>query len=382
MKTENDNKNLNVPNLRFPEFDGEYLDTTLSELASIVGGGTPDTTVPKYWNGEIQWFTPSEIGKHKYVLHSERTISKDGLNNSSAKLLPKNTILLSTRATIGEASIAKAECCTNQGFQSLIANSKRSDNEYLYYLVATLKKELIRRSCGSTFLEISANEVRRIKAKIPSLLEQQKISSFLSLLDKRIDTQIKIIEDLKKLKSAIRSKLYLQIENTCESNIEIRDMLNYEQPSEYIVKSTEYSDQYKTPVLTANKAFILGYTDEEFGVYDKGECIILDDFTMDVKYVSFPFKVKSSAIKILTPKTDVDLYFIYEYIQYLGLVADEHKRHYISEIEPISIAYISFNEQCKISNTLRSIDKQIENANSILFLCNKQKQYLLSQMFI
>ena len=89
-------------------------------------------------------------------------------------------------------------------------------------------------------------------------------------------------------------------------------MLNYEQPSEYIVKSTEYSSEYKIPVLTANKAFILGYTDEEFGIYRKGECIILDDFTMDVKYVSFPFKVKSSAIKILTPKSGVDLYFMFE----------------------------------------------------------------------
>ena len=347
-----------------------------------MGGGTPDTTVQEYWNGGIQWFTPSEIGKNKYTDKSERTITQDGLNNSSAKVLPINTILLSTRATIGESSIAKTECCTNQGFQSLIANEEITCYEYLYYLVATLKKELIRKSCGSTFLEISANEVRKIKTFIPSLEEQRKVASLLALLDERIATQIKIIEDLKKLKSAIRAKLFSQIETSCESNIEIRDMLNYEQPSEYIVQSTEYSDEYETPVLTANKAFILGYTDEKFGIYDKGECIILDDFTMDVKYVSFPFKVKSSAIKILTPKPGVDLYFMYEYIQYMGLVSEEHKRHYISEIEPISIAHISFNEQCAISNILRSIDHRIEVSNLELSLYNKQKQYLLSQMFI
>ena len=253
---------------------------------------------------------------------------------------------------------------------------------FAYQLNGKRKIDIAKVAEGVSVVHLYGEHLKRVKVAYPSLREQQKISSFLSLLDERISTQIKIIEDLKKLKSAIRAKLYLQIENTCESNIEIRDMLNYEQPSKYIVKSTEYSDQYKTPVLTANKAFILGYTDEEFGIYDKGECIILDDFTMDVKFVSFPFKVKSSAIKILTPKADVDLYFIYEYIQYLDLVAEEHKRHYISEIEPISIAYISFDEQCKISNALRFIDKQIENANSILLLCNKQKQYLLSQMFI
>ena len=174
MATENNNKNLNVPNLRFPEFHKPYSSTTISKLATIVGGGTPDTTVPDYWNGGIQWFTPSEIGKNKYTNKSERTISQEGLNNSSAKLLPINTILLSTRATIGESSIAKAECCTNQGFQSLIANEEIVCYEYLYYLVATLKKELIRKSCGSTFLEISANEVRKIKTFVPSLEEDRK----------------------------------------------------------------------------------------------------------------------------------------------------------------------------------------------------------------
>jgi len=159
-------------------------------------------------------------------------------------------------------------------------------------------------------------------------------------------------------------------------------MLQYEQPSKYLVTSTEYSDSYATPVLTANKAFILGYTDEEFGIYSKGECVIFDDFTMDVKYVNFPFKVKSSAIKILTSNSGNDLYFVYEYLQNLGLVSEEHKRHYISEIEPMIVACPTFEEQQNISNLLRSFDRKIEYANRELTLYNKQKQYLLSQMFI
>jgi len=252
-----------------------------------------------------------------------------------------------------------------------------------YAFSARAFREQIRRLAqGTKIYSISSGNFSECYIGIPTKAEQNKIASLLLAVDQRIATQIKIIEDLKKLKSAIRAKLFSQIETSCESNIEIRDMLNYEQPSEYIVQSTEYSDEYETPVLTANKAFILGYTDEKFGIYDKGECIILDDFTMDVKYVSFPFKVKSSAIKILTPKPGVDLYFMYEYIQYMGLVSEEHKRHYISEIEPISIAHISFNEQCAISNILRSIDNRIEVSNLELSLYNKQKQYLLSQMFI
>ena len=159
-------------------------------------------------------------------------------------------------------------------------------------------------------------------------------------------------------------------------------MLDYEQPSEYLVNSTEYSDNYQTPVLTANKAFILGYTDETYGIYGKGDCIILDDFTMDVKYVTFPFKVKSSAIKILIAKQHVDLYFMYEYLLYLGLVSEEHKRHYISEIEPMNIVSPPLETQKHIALTLQTISRKIENATSFYGLLSKQKQYLLNQLFI
>ena len=183
-------------------------------------------------------------------------------------------------------------------------------------------------------------------------------------------------------KSAIRAKVFKQLESSCEFWSEIGNMLQYEQPSKYLVASTEYSDSYATPVLTANKAFILGYTDEEFGIYSKGECVIFDDFTMDVKFVNFPFKVKSSAIKILTANSGYDLYFVYEYLQNLGLVSEEHKRHYISEIEPMIVACPTFEEQQNISKLLRSFDNKIECANRELTLFNKQKQYLLSQMFI
>ena len=192
--------------MRFPEFSGEWETKSINDLADVIGGGTPDTTVKSYWDGGIQWFTPSEIGKNKFVDASLRTITEDGLNNSSAKLLPPNTILLSSRATIGECSLSLRECATNQGFQSLV--SKKCNVDFLYYLIQTKKKDLIRKSCGSTFLEISANEVRKIQVSVPSDVEQQKIAGLLSLIDKRIATQNKIIEDLKKLKSAIIESVF------------------------------------------------------------------------------------------------------------------------------------------------------------------------------
>ena len=206
MVENKDKKVLNVPHLRFPEFSGEWETKSINDLADVIGGGTPDTTVKSYWDGGIQWFTPSEIGKNKFVDASLRTITEEGLNNSSAKLLPPNTILLSSRATIGECSLSLRECATNQGFQSLV--SKKCNVDFLYYLIQTKKKDLIRKSCGSTFLEISANEVRKIQVSVPSDVEQQKIAGLLSLIDKRIATQNKVIEDLKKLKSAIAERVY------------------------------------------------------------------------------------------------------------------------------------------------------------------------------
>ena len=121
---------FNVPHLRFPEFTEEWETKPINDLAVVIGGGTPDTTVKSYWDGKIQWFTPSEIGKTKYVDSSLRTITEDGLNNSSAKRLPPNTILLSSRATIGECSLSLRECATNQGFQSLV--SKKCNVDFLF----------------------------------------------------------------------------------------------------------------------------------------------------------------------------------------------------------------------------------------------------------
>ena len=205
MANNNENKVLNVPHLRFPEFSGEWVTKSINDLAVVIGGGTPDTTVKSYWDGEIQWFTPSEIGKNKYVDSSLRTITEVGLNNSSAKLLPPNTILLSSRATIGECSLSLRECATNQGFQCLV--SKKCNVDFLYYLIQTKKKDLIRKSCGSTFLEISANEVRKIQVSVPSDVEQQKIAELLSLIDERIATQNKIIEKLQSLIKGLSQQL-------------------------------------------------------------------------------------------------------------------------------------------------------------------------------
>ncbi|NRQ24562.1 restriction endonuclease subunit S [Marinobacterium sp. xm-m-312] len=174
--------------IRFKADDGnefpEWSNAKLSQVADVVGGGTPDTSISDYWDGEIDWFTPTEI-KTKYLGHSARKISEKGLAKSSAKLLPVGTLLLSTRATVGDVGISTAPCTTNQGFQSLVVNDQ-NDHEFVYYWICFNKRELVRRASGSTFLEIGKKELSQIIIQSPSLEEQSKIASFLQSLDSKL----------------------------------------------------------------------------------------------------------------------------------------------------------------------------------------------------
>lgn len=148
----------------------------LGEIVDIVGGGTPSTFVSEYWNGTINWFTPTEIGLNKYTYESQRKLTKEGLSNCSARILPIGTILLTSRAGIGDLSILKSEGFTNQGFQSLISKEGYS-NEYIYYLMLTLKNVLLKNASGSTFLEISPNKIKQIEVAIPDYDEQTRIAT-------------------------------------------------------------------------------------------------------------------------------------------------------------------------------------------------------------
>lgn len=181
----------------------------LGDIAEIIGGGTPSTQVASFWNGSINWFTPTEIGITKYVHKSQRTITPLGLKKSSAKLLPIGTILLTSRASIGDCAILKVVATTNQGFQSLIPLEK-INNEFLYYLILTLKNKLLELASGSTFLEVSPNKIKNLLIPLPPLNEQIAIANVLSDVDRYLYSLDALILKKESVKKALSFELLSQ----------------------------------------------------------------------------------------------------------------------------------------------------------------------------
>ena len=398
MATDNKYKVLNVPNLRFPEFTEEWRKYKVSDVLDF------------YSTNSLSWEQLDYNNEDLYNLHYGLIhvglpilvdIGQNKLPGIKIECKPKNFELCKE----GDVAFADASEDTNdvaKAIEFVNLNNHKTvcglhtihgrDNKNLtvlgykgYAFASPLFHNQIRRIAqGTKIYSISSKNFAECYIGIPSKDEQSKIARLLALIDSRIATQNKIIEDLKKLKVAIRDRELNSIRKHYGLNMQISEILDYEQPSKYIVSETEYLNNKEfTPVLTANKAFILGYTDEPFNIYDKGECIILDDFTLDCKLVNFAFKVKSSAIKILTPKNNIILRYVYEYLNFLNLETTEHKRHYISEIEPMLIAYPDSNESViSFCDLMDKFDKKIENENKYLQSLLSQKNYLLSNMFI
>ena len=367
-------KNLNVPPLRFPEFTDEWTDTTIGSIATVVGGGTPDTTQKDNWDGNILWYTPSEIGKEKYLSDSERRITNIGLKSSGAKLLPKGTILLTSRATIGECSIAAYECSTNQGFQSLIAN-QGVNNEFLFYLVASKRRELLKRACGSTFLEISANEVRKIKVKSPSIDEQNKIASLLALIDERIATQSRIIDKLQSLMSGIAESLTTNTPNTKISDCLVCHSSSLQE------NQIDLSGKYRVYGASG----ICGFTDQPEVTVDSILIVKDGSGVGTVSYADGEYSVIGTS-NYLTAKDGYLLRYLYyclmcfNFTPYKTGMAIPHI--YFKDYGKAKIYCPPIEEQARIATAISKIESKIETEQSILQQYTIQKRHLFQQMFI
>ena len=175
-----------VPKRRFPGFTDAWELRKLGEVADIIGGGTPSTSNSEFWDGDIDWYTPAEIGEQIYVDGSERKITQLGLDKSSATLLPANkTILFTSRAGIGKTAILRSDATTNQGFQSIVVDNN-TEPYFIFSMTDKIKNKAISVASGSTFAEISSRALGQLEFMFPSINEQKAIGTFFSTLDQHI----------------------------------------------------------------------------------------------------------------------------------------------------------------------------------------------------
>ena len=196
-----------VPAIRFAGFTDPWEQRELVDIAEIVGGGTPDTNNSNYWDGDIDWYAPAELGNNIYAESSTRKITQAGFDSCSTKMLPADkTILFTSRAGIGNTAILRHSACTNQGFQSLVIGD--ADVYFVYSMSERIKKWAEEKASGSTFLEISGRQLETMPVNLPSLVEQQAIGSFFSHLDDLITLHQRKYDKLVVFKKSMLEKMF------------------------------------------------------------------------------------------------------------------------------------------------------------------------------
>ena len=271
MANNNDKKVLNVPGLRFPEFTGEWMKCKFGEIATGFDYGMNAAAKP--YDGQNKYIRITDIDEVSSTYNNSSIVSPDGILSENYVVNEGDILLARTGASTGKSYLYRKSDGKLYYAGFLIRANVAEHNPY--FVFSQLHTHRYWRwvsimSARSGQPGINSLEYASFPIFTTTLKEENKISSLLSLIDKRIATQNKIIEDLKKLKSAIRKMIFTSLKNEHTENCEINQLLAYEQPSEYIVTNDEYSaDTTLTPVLTANKGFVLGYTNENFGIYKK-----------------------------------------------------------------------------------------------------------------
>ncbi|EOA5977132.1 restriction endonuclease subunit S [Enterococcus faecalis] len=375
----------------------------LGDCSEILTGGTPKTSISEYWEPKkIPWMSSGEVNKRR-LDKTDNMISEEGLDNSSARWIKKHSVLIALAGqgkTRGTVAVNNINLTTNQSIAAIVPN----DNlhyEFIYQNLTKRYDELRMISSGDgTRGGLNKQIVSDVIILSPSKEEQIRIGAFFKRLDYAITLHQRKSDQLKELKKAYLQVMFVSM-NTKNNKVpklrfanfkgeweqcKLGNILNYEQPTKYIVKTTNYDDKFNIPVLTAGQSFILGYTNELDGVKDvskENPVIIFDDFTTGSHYVDFPFKVKSSAIKLLTVVHERnDFYFVYRILKNIKYSPQGHERHWISKYSVFDINMPRFEEQRKIGNFIKQLDNTITLHQNKLNQLKSLKKSYLQNMFI
>ena len=383
----------NVPPLRFPEFSGEWDSFKLVELGKFIGGGTPSSSNLSFWTGSIPWISSSDIKEDNINnISISRYITEEAIEKSATKYCPAPVILIVSRVGVGKVALSHTSLCTSQDFCNII-EIKCHPVFLSYNLLRTMKRKS-REVQGTSIKGITSDELQKMRVFIPKNKdEQNKISNLLTLLDERIATQNKIIEDLKKLKSAIIDQLYSAIKGKGYSYRQIFEIVNERN------KQLEYSNilsasQEKGMVNREDLNLDIQFERSNINTYKvvrKGDYVIhLRSFQGGYAF-SDKIGVCSPAYTILRPNDLLEFRYLSYYftsqkfIKSLIIVTygiRDGRSINVEEWLDMKTTIPQKEQQRHIVDTIRNIEKKIENEELYASYLSKQKQYLLRQLFI
>ena len=383
MAENKDKKVLNVPNLRFPEFEGEWEKCKVGDFGKIITGNTPPTKdIENYENGQYLWVSPADLGLLKSITETKTKLSKKGFDKTRA--LPAGSVLVTCiGSTIGKMGMTTRETSTNQQINAIVVN-KSNNNEFVYYAVQSAFPKYLSSIAVQAVPIISKSSFELLPNYRPSIQEQEKIGRLFALLDERIATQSKIIEDLKKLKSTISKKL---LDNDRWTTYKIQDIAKIGRGR--VISSVEIERQ-KHPLYpvyssqTSNDG-IMGY---------------LDDYMFDGEYITwttdganagtvFYRKGKFNCTNVcgtLKIQPKYDCYFV-------SLVLQQATQKYVSFnlanpklmnniMASIKIKMPDIEIQKQLSKIFQTLDSCLLVHQRTCDMYSREKQYLLCQMFI
>ena len=372
----------------------DWDDVSLGDKTTKVGSGITPTGGSKVYKQEGRPFLRSQnVGWGTLLMEDIAFIDDATHETFKATEIESDDVFLNiTGASIGRSAIADARVKggnVNQHVCIIRTNQERLHPRFLNYFLLSKagQRQIDSFQAGGNRQGLNFGQIRSFRLPLPPTVDEQRaIAGALGDVDALLGALEQLLAKKRDLKQAAMQQLL-----TGQTRLpgftgkwetkRFGELLQFERPDKYTVRSTEYRLNATTPVLTANKSFILGYTDEDFGIYDNLPAIIFDDFTTDSKYVGFRFKVKSGAIKILTTRNpETSLRFVSERMRLINFPVGEHKRYYISEYRQIKIPVPKPDEQTAIAGVLSDMDAELAALEARLAKIRAVKQGMMQEL--
>lgn len=343
----------------------------IQTVSTVIGGGTPSTANENNFNGSIPWITPRDLSNHlnRFISHGERNISEDGLNSSNAKLLPANSVLLTTRAPVGYLAIASNEVTTNQGFHSLVPNDK-TNSLFLFYLLKNNVQTLVDNASGSTFQELNGKTLKSLEFAFPKIKEQEKIAEILSSIDDKIELNRAININLEKIAIYLFKEWFVDVGDNIKSQWKKRKLGEFF-PIKTGKKDANVATEFgRYPFFSCSQNIL---RTEEYS-FDSSSILLAGNGDFNVKWYEGKFEAYQRTY-VLTPHKKELLGFLYYLIKYfLDDITAGHRGSVISfitkgMIENFEIMIPDDEELSKKAKTFYEINQMIDGNN-------KENEYL------